>query len=251
MVLSIYVCPHPWEFIRNESQKIVPKAAINKLPIELIFSIFNCLKIRDLYRTMRVCKQWKMISLERQLWDQFDLKKIFPKVQFYEKLDCETYVPSNYHEVIPNLLALQCYSKNKQHSVAVVTIAAGTTFKSLFAQLPKNCRFVRSSICNKYGSIAIKKSYKVAITKYPLDSVLPGFQIPKLIEITALSVMEFLKNGAFKNNYSTFCEEDLNSQNGIVAGSSSQLMGLFYVNVFDKHTLLGQEPQTVLSVYRF
>lgn len=246
MVLSTYVCSkNPWDFIKSQAEK--DSSSFSILPSELIFAIFEYLNALDLYQTMRVCSNWKIISMDNSLWN---IKKIFSEFQYFEEDDFAKQIKvlkraaANYL-AIPHFLTLRKFA---QQELTVITMPKGMTFKQIFKKIPKNRRFVRSKIYKQYGDVAIHESYRVAMTKYPSSTILPGFDQPRLIEITALMVLEFLKNGFFRANCSTLCEEHFNNRSDLVAGTSNNPQ-LFYVNMRDR--LLGQEPQMVLSVYRF
>ena len=258
-------CQTPGPF-KHESPQSAPISAVeaindtdslSQLPEEIILRVFSSLNVIQLTKCGEVSRRWGRLASDTNLWNAFDLRKLYPSLNVFDESDWTSHVdlssfslsvedapPLNKRQVIL-LMERKVTSQpiEGNSGVTLMTIPKGLTFNKLvqLAKVPKmgnvtQFRFYED-ISRRFGDFPVDKTYRLLITnnvfrnnqkllrnffrkmpridpKKNIEKI--GFEIPKLLEITALFVITNMKSGKllyagksqYKINYAICAEED-------------------------------------------
>lgn len=201
---------------------------INTIPWELISMAFSFLSPENLGRACCVCRKWNELGSSKNLWDAFDLKKIFPMLKILDEAEWRTYVdlssleiqmednlPVNKRIVISKLRKiLSSKAIDVKSGLTLLTMPNGLTFNKLrkIACSPKQgnptCfKEVWNLYANQLGNEPIKKTYRVIITNsifkesdkmsYQRHQELiekNGCKIPEAMPMASLTVLTYISS---------------------------------------------------------
>lgn len=138
--LSTYLEPRdPWKFVQQQAEEYQKRPSIDSLPASLFTNhIFKFPSLKELFLVAGVCKKWNVFSLEKSLWNDYDLTKIFPLKVIDGKVWKKLFglsvkdepVLDRRTEII-NLNRLFASLKLEVKSVTRLTMPAGLTFDTL------------------------------------------------------------------------------------------------------------------------
>jgi|GEM_PF-2899478 len=162
-------------------------------PEEMIFSIFVHLSPTELARCGEVSKRFRQLAASQTLWDQFDLRKIFPELKFFDESDWATHfnlasfglslddaTPIDKRTAIPILKkGLSSLSIKEDAGLTFLTIPKGLT-PNIFIELAGSPKvgnkiqtdefFIHDHYLEKYGNIPVDKTYRIVITNHVINN---------------------------------------------------------------------------------
>lgn len=203
------------------------KSYMDVIPDEILFRIFDFLSLSDLFQTVCVCWRWNTIAIIPSLWEKFDLKKHFPKVNFIDQDVWETHVnlttlglsfddahPINKRLAMVALNKLSYLKMERNNGITLATIPAGLSLNKLIKCVgsPKQGNktgflFLPPSIKRIFGDITTDKTFRVAITNAPLvgSTMLTnresakflnerGCEMPQLLPMTSVIFLTYISS---------------------------------------------------------
>jgi hypothetical protein len=228
-VCSTYVQPHDsWAFVRQQAEKFKAcqdTCSIDSFPHELILSILALISAKELACCSCVCKKWKVLASNSALWNQYDLRKIFPKLNIIDDniwnrcidlkafdLQVSDLAPLDQHKTILQLKKLFNVKVENDAGFTLLTIPKGLTINKLIeiAKSPKQgsatrFHYICQEILKHFGDMKVENTYRIMISNsilkgtrdQPVNSLQEmlsqiGCEIPRAIELATLCVLSYI-----------------------------------------------------------
>ncbi len=196
------------------------------LPNDIFLEIFKFLSPEQLGRVSCVCKTWHKIGKAESLWKNFNLKKLFPKLEIIDEavwkahidlnkyqLSFEETHPLDNRQIIPLIKRLFATLKIENDAgITLLTLPKGLSYNKVksFAQSPlkgnpTNFRYTWHRSPEELGNTLVEKTHRVFITNDVIDSSrtlsLPNqklllenlkCQMPEVLTLTTLAILTYI-----------------------------------------------------------